>query len=82
MSELLTVRIPRALKEKMKKYNVNWSEVVRRSIERKIRELDRAERAKRASLTMDALRKRLLERFGETDYDSAEAIRKWREARR
>lgn len=43
MSVNLTVRIPKRLAEKMRRYReVNWSEVVRRSIEEYIRRLEEA----------------------------------------
>lgn len=39
MSVKLTVRIPRELKERMDRFShVNWSDVVRRAIEEKVRE--------------------------------------------
>ncbi len=41
MSVTFTVRIPRKLMEKMKKYReINWSEVVRKSIEEYLRKLE------------------------------------------
>lgn len=41
MSDTFTIRIPRALAEKMKKYReINWNEVVRKSIEEYIRKLE------------------------------------------
>jgi len=41
MSVNFTVRIPRSLMEKMKRYSeINWSEVVRKSIEEYIRRLE------------------------------------------
>ena len=36
---MITIRIPEELKEEMKKYDVNWSEVVRKAIEEKIRSI-------------------------------------------
>ncbi len=36
-SEILTIRVPKELKEKMRKLNINWSEEIRLFIERKIR---------------------------------------------
>ena len=45
MSVNITVRIPRRLAERMKKHReINWSEVVRRSIEEYLRRLDEARR--------------------------------------
>ena len=40
MSSTFTVRIPRGLKEKMKKFPVEWSEEVRRFIEEKVKRLE------------------------------------------
>ena len=41
MSVVISVRISRELREKMKEFrDVNWSEVVRRSIEEKIAQLE------------------------------------------
>jgi len=35
---IITIRIPRELKEKMRKYKeINWSEVIRKALEEKIR---------------------------------------------
>jgi len=43
MSVNFTVRIPRSLAEKMKRYSeINWSEVVRKSIEEYLRRLEEA----------------------------------------
>jgi post-segregation antitoxin (ccd killing protein) len=45
MSEsLITVRVPRALKEKMKKAKINWSEELRKTITAKL-EVDRKRRS-------------------------------------
>ena len=41
MSAKITVRVPLELKRRMERYpDVNWSEVVRRAIEEKLRELE------------------------------------------
>ena len=40
MSSTFTVRIPRELKEKMKRFPVEWSEEVRRFIEEKVKRLE------------------------------------------
>ena len=39
-SSTFTVRIPRELKEKMKRFPVEWSEEVRRFIEEKVKRLE------------------------------------------
>ncbi|MGD0494431.1 MAG: hypothetical protein ABSB28_00140 [Candidatus Bathyarchaeia archaeon] len=40
MSETITVRLPRELKEKMKQNPVKWSEEVRRFIEERVSQLE------------------------------------------
>jgi len=42
MSEVFTVRIPRELRERMRRYQVNWSEEIREFIERRVRQLELA----------------------------------------
>ncbi len=46
---VVSVRIPRKLKEKMEKYSrlVKWSDEIRRFIEEKIKEIERAEAIKK-----------------------------------
>ncbi|NJE75918.1 hypothetical protein [Thermococcus sp. ES12] len=39
---VISVRVPDELKEKMKKYDINWSEEIRRFIEQKIRDKEKA----------------------------------------
>ncbi|RLG40290.1 MAG: hypothetical protein DRO05_06785 [Thermoproteota archaeon] len=36
---MITIRIPEELKEEMRKYDVNWREIIRRAIEEKIRSI-------------------------------------------
>ncbi len=43
VSSTFTVRVPEKLKEKMRKYPVEWSEEVRRFIEARVRQLELAE---------------------------------------
>ena len=40
MSDVYTIRLPRGLKEKMRKYDINWSKEVRMFIEKRIRQLE------------------------------------------
>ncbi len=57
MSVNLTVRIPRRLAEKMRRYReINWSEVVRRSIEEYIRRLEEARSVVTPEELMEELR--------------------------
>ena len=60
-SAVLTVRIPRELKEKMKKININWSEEIRKFIEDRIRSYELLEvleeirsRAKKRRVRVDS----------------------------
>ncbi len=57
MSVTFTVRIPKRLAEKMRRYSeVNWSEVVRKSIEEYIARLEEARSVVPASEVLEALR--------------------------
>lgn len=56
MSASFTVRIPRELYEKMKRFReVNWSEVVRKAIEEYIRRLEEGEKAVPAEKVVEEL---------------------------
>lgn len=81
MSELYTVRIPKEIRAKMRKYShVNWSEVIRRAITQKIEEEERKEDIRKAIQIMDSIRLKVLKEQGAAkDYDSSEVIRYWRE---
>ncbi len=82
MSVVISVRIPRELKEKMDKLkHINWSEEIRRAIkeiiireEAKRRKKDEI-RLKKAALKTDELLRRV------EGWSSVEEIRKWRERR-
>ena len=53
---IITIRIPRELREKMKKYEeVNWSEVVRKALEEEIRIQERIE----ATNKIDEIRRKV-----------------------
>jgi len=40
MSEVFTIRIPRELRERMRRYQVNWSQEIRGFIERRVKQLE------------------------------------------
>ena len=40
MSDVVSIRVPRELKEKMKKYNIDWSREIRMFIEERIKALE------------------------------------------
>ena len=70
MSSTFTVRIPRELKEKMKRFPVEWSEEVRRFIEEKVKRLELMEAIEEIELRAEKRRLRV---------DSARLIREDRE---
>lgn len=40
MSSIITVRVPEDLKEKMRRLGVNWSEEIRKYLERRVKEYE------------------------------------------
>ena len=75
MSTVISVRVPKWVKEKLEKYGINVAEVVRRSL---IEEIERAE-INEIERQLDALRKRLR---GKIDpYELAEVIDEERKER-
>lgn len=51
---VVTVKVPRELKRKMKRVKVNWSQYIRKAIQKKINE----EKLKAASAKLDEIRMR------------------------
>ncbi|MCE4599756.1 MAG: antitoxin [Desulfurococcales archaeon] len=72
MSDVISVRIPRELKEKMRKYSVDWSREIREFLEERIRALEFIE-------MLDGIEERARKR--RTRVDSARLIREAREER-
>ena len=70
LSDVVSVRIPRELKKKMKKYNIDWSSEIRRFIEDRIKTLEFLELLNNVE---ERARKR------RTRVDSAKLIREERE---
>jgi len=66
MSVTLTVRIPRELKEKMSRFSVNWSEEIRRFLEKRVAQLE-------ALQLLDEIEKRVVNR--RVRFDSAKLVR-------
>lgn len=61
MRSVYTIRLPKELREKMKRYNVNWSGEIREYITERIKELELAEtikevreRAKKRKVRVDS----------------------------
>jgi len=73
MSVKITVRIPRELKEKMDRFSyINWSDVIRRALEEKVRE----EEVKWALKVMEEI-----SRKAKPEKSLAEVIREFRSRR-
>jgi hypothetical protein len=70
VSEVISIRVPRELEEKMRRYNVDWSEEIRRFIEERIKTLELLE-------ILDHIEKRTARR--RVREDSAKLIREARE---
>ena len=70
MSDVVSVRVPKELKGKMKKYHVDWSREVRRFLEERVRILEFLE-------ILDNIEKKAGKR--KTRVDSAKLIRETRE---
>ncbi|MBS7648068.1 hypothetical protein KEJ17_00245 [Candidatus Bathyarchaeota archaeon] len=70
MSSTFTIRIPKELKEQMRKLPVEWSDEVRRFIEGRVRQLELAETIR--SIRVNAERRRV-------SADSVDLIREDRE---
>jgi hypothetical protein len=71
--EVVSVRIPKELKEEMSKLDLDWAGYLRGVIEEKVK----AERMRRASAVMDELR----EKTKSVKFDSAKVIREARDSR-
>lgn len=84
---MITVRVPDELRDKMKGFpDVNWSEVVRNAIERRIvSEIERRKKDRDAILAagkrIDEIHRQLTEQHGIIDFDSSQIIRRWRDGR-
>ncbi len=68
---IVTIRVPKEMKEEMKKIKINWSEYLRKVIEDKIRQVKR----EMASRKIDEIRSKT--RMGV--FNAAEAIREDRD---
>jgi len=73
MSDVISIRIPRKLKEEMKEFDFDWASVVREIIEEKVRE----ERRKRAVEMIDASRAKTRG----VKFNSSEVVRRARDER-
>ena len=83
----ITVRIPEELKKRMSLLSdVNWSEVVREALNERIefelrrRKTRNLEKVREASAVAGRIYEMLLSTYGKVPYNSAELIRRWRDA--
>ncbi len=72
MSDIVSVRVPRELKEKMRRYRIDWSEEIRKFLEERVRVLKFLE-------TLDDIENKARKR--RTRVDSVKLIREAREKR-
>ncbi|QIW23744.1 VapB-type antitoxin [Sulfolobus sp. S-194] len=49
------MRLPKELKEKMEKYEVNWDQLIKDFVEKKVEELERENHAKRAKELLSSI---------------------------
>jgi hypothetical protein len=84
---VITVRVPDRLRKEMRKVkSVNWSALLRDAIQARIEVERRAtardwERVRGAGARADTIYKEMASKYGYIDFNSAETIRYWREAR-
>ena len=71
--EVVSIRVPKDLKQEMSKLDVDWADYLRRTIEDKVR----IERMKRACRTIDELR----EKTKGVKFNSVKVIREARDSR-
>lgn len=71
--EVVSIRVPRDLREEMRKLDLDWADYLRTAIEEKLK----AERMRRACRMMDELR----EKTKGVKFDSIRAIREARNSR-
>lgn len=71
--EVISVRVPKKLKEEMRRLDVDWAVYVRRAIEEKVQ----MEKAQKACRIMDEIR----EKTSDVKFDSVKVIREARESR-
>ena len=71
--EIVSVRIPKELKEEMRRLDVDWADYIRKAVEAKIRE----EKIRTACKVMDEIRAKTVG----IKFDSVKVIREARESR-
>ncbi len=81
--EVISLKIEKKVKDRMKKLaHVNWSEVIRQAIARKITEEDEKNRTLDTALLLEAAS--ITDKIRKTTkgWSAVEEIRRWREARK
>ncbi|BES82195.1 CopG family transcriptional regulator [Pyrodictium abyssi] len=69
-SDVVSVRVPKELKEKMRKYDIDWAEEIRKFLEKRVKSLEALE-------VLEAVGARAQKR--RTRFDSARVIREARD---
>ncbi len=72
VNEVVSIRIPKELKKKMKEIKINWSEEIRAFIEEKVREYTRIKKLNEIDEMLSGIstRKRCAARYVREDRDS------------
>ena len=84
---IITVRVPDKLRKRMQRFkNINWSSIIRQTIEDRIILEQSKEKRDRALVvaaneTIERLFAESSKKYGPTEYDSAGTIRAWRDSR-
>lgn len=81
--EVVSIKVDKRIKEKMRRLSyINWSETIRRAIEKTVTEEELKERRVDPNKIEEAIRITDLLRRPSPGWSSTEEIRKWREQRK
>ncbi len=81
--EIITARIDKETKEKMKKFSyINWSDVIRESVLKRLRDEESRERVIDKEAVAEGITKAAMIRKSSIGWNSTEEIRKWRDIKR
>ena len=81
--EIITARIDKETKEKMKKFSyINWSDVIRESVLKRLRDEESKERVIDKEAVAEGITKAAMIRKSSIGWNSTEEIRKWRDIKR
>ncbi|MHB1440710.1 MAG: hypothetical protein ACYCSO_06775 [Cuniculiplasma sp.] len=81
--EIITARIDKETKEKMKKFSyINWSDVIRESVLKRLKDEESKERVIDKEAVAEGITKAAMIRKSSIGWNSTEEIRKWRDIKR